>query len=214
MDAFSTTNNEYIERRKTLIRQTWRAVEFGMGEKVTVDFNERLLSQCPELIPLFAGTDMKVLSHKLYGIIKLAVHSLDEIESLVPLLEKLGRRHATVYGLDRSHYRVFTSTFIEEEKFHQPHRVAGTYHQERGFNKVAAAILILDIDMPNYSSPIQVSRHRAVKFPNDTKVAHVVYLVPSLVCAALMKSRPLLSFLVAPDEIPPTCPCTKMVCLS
>jgi len=113
MDAFSTTNNEYIERRKTLIRQTWRAVEFGMGEKVTVDFNERLLSQCPELIPLFAGTDMKVLSHKLYGIIKLAVHSLDEIESLVPLLEKLGRRHATVYGLDRSHYRVFTSTFIE-----------------------------------------------------------------------------------------------------
>jgi len=48
---------------------------------------------------------------------------------------------------------------MQEEKFHQPHRVAGTYHQERGFNKVAAAILILDIDMPNYSSPYYSIAH-------------------------------------------------------
>jgi len=113
MDAFSSADNEYIERRKTLIRQTWRAVEFGMGEKATTEFYDRLLLQCPEMKPLFADRNMKVHSHKLYQIIRLAVRSLDDFESVVPVLKKLGRRHSVVYGLDRSHYRVFTSTFIE-----------------------------------------------------------------------------------------------------
>jgi len=70
-----------------------------------------------------------------------------------------------------------------------------------------------DSSLPSPSRKVP-KRHKGRPCTNDTKVAHVVYLVPSLVCAALMKSRPLLSFLVAPDEIPPTCPCTKMVCLS
>ena len=113
MDAFLSTDNEYIERRKTLIKQTWRAVEFGMGEKATVEFYDRLLSQFPEMRPLFGDTNMKLQSHKIYGIIKLAVRSLDDFESVVPVLERLGRRHANVYGLDRSHYRAFTDTFIE-----------------------------------------------------------------------------------------------------
>lgn len=113
MDTFLSTDDEYIERRKTLIRQTWRAVEFGMGEQATTEFFDRLLSQLPELKPLFAETNMKLQSHKLYGIIKLAVRSLDDFDSVFPVLEKLGRKHATFYGLKRTHYRAFTDTFIE-----------------------------------------------------------------------------------------------------
>jgi hemoglobin-like flavoprotein len=113
MDAFTSIDVDYLEQRKTLIRQTWRAVEFGMGHKVTTEFYDLLLSQNPDMGPFFSGMDMSLHSPKLYAIIKLCVGSLDDFESVVPILEDLGRRHGRIHGLKKSHYKAFTNTFID-----------------------------------------------------------------------------------------------------
>lgn len=105
--------DETRERRKTLIQQTWRSVEFGLGQKATETFYDRLFTNYPAVKSLFEHTSMEGQSQKLYGVLRLAVRSLDDLDSVIPTVQELGRRHARSYGVKREYYGAVTRTFIE-----------------------------------------------------------------------------------------------------
>jgi hemoglobin-like flavoprotein len=105
--------DETLERRKKLVKQSWRAVEFGLGGAATQAFYERLFTRFPSVQPLFAGTTMDVQAEKLYAVLQVAIRSLDDLDSLVPVLQDMGVRHATAYGVQRAHYGAVTQVFIE-----------------------------------------------------------------------------------------------------
>jgi hemoglobin-like flavoprotein len=105
--------DETLERRKKLVKQSWRAVEFGLGGAATQAFYERLFTRFPSVQPMFAGTTMDVQAAKLYAVLRVAIRSLDDLDSLVPVLQNMGVRHATAYGVQRAHYGAVTQVFIE-----------------------------------------------------------------------------------------------------
>ncbi|MGA7953361.1 MAG: globin family protein [Gloeobacterales cyanobacterium] len=65
-------------------------------------FYGRLFELDPSLKPLFKG-DMKEQGQKLMMMIRTAVDGLDDLDKLVPVVQDMGRRHAT-YGVENSHY--------------------------------------------------------------------------------------------------------------
>jgi hemoglobin-like flavoprotein len=65
-------------------------------------FYGRLFELDPALQPLFKG-DMKEQGQKLMMMIRIAVDGLDDLDKLVPVVQDMGRRHAT-YGVENSHY--------------------------------------------------------------------------------------------------------------
>mmetsp|Transcript_16438 Transcript_16438/g.33164 ORF Transcript_16438/g.33164 Transcript_16438/m.33164 type:complete len:174 (-) Transcript_16438:212-733(-) len=105
--------DEICERRKNLIKQTWRSVEFGLGQKATEVFYDRLFTNYPDTQPLFAHVSMQGQSQKLYGVLRLAVRSLNDLDAIIPTVQELGRRHSRSYGVMRDHYGAVTQTFIE-----------------------------------------------------------------------------------------------------
>ena len=65
-------------------------------------FYSRLFELDPELKPLFKG-DMKQQGAKLMSTLNLVVSSLAHLETIVPAVQELGRRHAG-YGVEEAHY--------------------------------------------------------------------------------------------------------------
>ena len=63
--------------------------------------------------PLFANTSIEIQSRKLYGVVRLAVRSLDDLDGLLPTIKELGRRHGQAYGVIPEYYGAVTQTFIE-----------------------------------------------------------------------------------------------------
>jgi nitric oxide dioxygenase len=102
-----------IERRKALIRETWGVVEANLNVSATEAFYLRLFEKYPDLRPMFAHADMRIQAMKLYEVLRVAVRFLDNFESLTPILEDMGIRHAESYGVQRDHYHAMTDAFIE-----------------------------------------------------------------------------------------------------
>lgn len=65
-------------------------------------FYKNLFDAEPALRPLFRG-DVDAQAAKLMQMISTAVGKLDELDTLVPILQSLGARHGT-YGVHTSHY--------------------------------------------------------------------------------------------------------------
>jgi len=65
-------------------------------------FYSNLFSADPSLKPLFKG-DMLAQGRKLMQMIGVAVNKLNDLDVLVPVLQRLGERHAD-YGVEDSHY--------------------------------------------------------------------------------------------------------------
>ncbi len=65
-------------------------------------FYGRLFELDPALKPLFKG-DMKEQGTKLMAMIGTAVAGLDRLETIVPAVQALGKRHAG-YGVEAAHY--------------------------------------------------------------------------------------------------------------
>ncbi|MGA7799495.1 MAG: globin family protein [Gammaproteobacteria bacterium] len=84
-----------------LVRSTWEQVA-GQPESAAVLFYGRLFELDPALRSLFRG-DMTEQGRKLMTIIGMAVGGLGRLESLVPAIEDLGRRHAG-YGVKDRDY--------------------------------------------------------------------------------------------------------------
>ena len=73
-------------------------------------FYERLFELDPSLKPLFKG-DMAEQGRKLMAMIGTAVANLDKLETIVPAVQDLGRRHAT-YGVQPGHYDTVAAALL------------------------------------------------------------------------------------------------------
>lgn len=73
-------------------------------------FYTRLFELDPSLKPLFKG-DMKEQGLKLMTMIGTAVGGLDQLDSVVPAVQALGRRHAD-YGVQDQHYDTVANALL------------------------------------------------------------------------------------------------------
>jgi len=89
------------ERQKTLVQQSFATIQ-PIADDAAALFYRRLFEIDPSLQKMFRG-DMADQRRKLMQMLTAAVKGLDRLEQLVPVVEDLGRRHAT-YGVDDAHY--------------------------------------------------------------------------------------------------------------
>ena len=90
------------ERQIALVKQSWNQV-VPIADAASAMFYDRLFEQSPHLRPLFAATDLPAQRAKLVRTISTVVGSLERIDSLLPVIRDLGKRHVG-YGVDDSHY--------------------------------------------------------------------------------------------------------------
>jgi hemoglobin-like flavoprotein len=93
----------------TLVQQSWKRVE-PIAAVAAELFYARLFALEPSVRQLFES-DMKEQERKLMAMISVAVGSLGRLESLVPAVQALGRRHAG-YGVKRHHYTVVEAALL------------------------------------------------------------------------------------------------------
>lgn len=89
---------------KQLVRGTFKVVA-DQPEAVAQLFYNRLFEIAPEVQPLFAHIDIKEQGKKLMMTLSVAVNKLDDLDTLVLVLEDLGRRHVK-YGVKDEHYAI------------------------------------------------------------------------------------------------------------
>ena len=87
--------------QKAMVKETWAQVE-PIAEQAAELFYGRLFQTDPALKALFKG-DMKEQGKKLMASLALVVKSLDDLESVVPAVQALGRRHVD-YGVKEADY--------------------------------------------------------------------------------------------------------------
>lgn len=88
--------------RKALVQATWQRVA-PIADAAAQSFYDRLFEFDPRIRALFDGVDVDIQRRKLAQALAMVVGSLDRIDTLVPVIEDLGRRHAT-YGVADAHY--------------------------------------------------------------------------------------------------------------
>ena len=84
-----------------LVQGTWKKV-LPIADTAAELFYTRLFTADPSLKPLFKG-DMKAQGRKLMTMIGTAVGGLTKLESIVPAVQDLGRRHGK-YGVKEKDY--------------------------------------------------------------------------------------------------------------
>ena len=89
-------------RQQTLIRESWAQVAPIVDTAATI-FYDRLFELDPSLRNLFSRTDMAGQRRNLMQTLAVVVASIDRLESIVPAVEALGRRHAG-YGVEAAHF--------------------------------------------------------------------------------------------------------------
>ena len=87
--------------QKTLVQQSF-ALVVPIADTAAELFYGRLFELDPSLRGLFHG-DMREQGRMLMQMLSLAVHGLDRLESIVPAVRALGRRHAA-YGVTDDHF--------------------------------------------------------------------------------------------------------------
>ena len=84
-----------------MVQQSWAKV-LPIAPQAAGLFYSNLFSMDPSLKPMFRG-DMQTQGAKLMAMIGAAVHKLEDLDTLIPVLQGLGRRHDT-YGVKPAHY--------------------------------------------------------------------------------------------------------------
>jgi hemoglobin-like flavoprotein len=92
-----------------LVQQSWRKVAI-LGDAAAQLFYARLFALDPSLASMFRG-DMVEQGRKLIAMIGVAVNGLARIETLVPVIEALGRRHVG-YGVRDHHYATVAEALL------------------------------------------------------------------------------------------------------
>jgi hemoglobin-like flavoprotein len=87
-------------RQVALVRQSWMQLQ-PVADEAARMFYVRLFEIDPALKPLFRS-DMAEQGRKLMGMLAVAIHALERIDSLAGL-QDLGARHAR-YGVKPEHY--------------------------------------------------------------------------------------------------------------
>ena len=94
---------------QALVRDSFAKV-VPIAPRIAALFYDRLFELNPSLRPLFQG-DMREQGRKLMAMIGMAVSSLDRLETIVPAVADLGRRH-TSYGVQPAHYDTVGATLL------------------------------------------------------------------------------------------------------
>jgi hemoglobin-like flavoprotein len=94
---------------KALVRASFEKVK-PIAVPAAELFYGRLFELDPSLKSLFKG-DMAEQGRKLMSMIGTAVANLDRLDTLVPAVQALGRRHAT-YGVQDEHYVVVGAALL------------------------------------------------------------------------------------------------------
>ena len=89
------------EQQVSLVQATWKTVA-PLAPQVAEMFYGRLFELRPELEALFKG-DMKSQGSKLTTMLNAAVVNLHDLESVLPAVKSLGRRHVD-YGVAEADY--------------------------------------------------------------------------------------------------------------
>ncbi|MFY9476925.1 MAG: globin family protein [Aquabacterium sp.] len=84
-----------------LVQQSWTQVA-AIAPQAAALFYQNLFTADPSLKPLFKG-NMEAQGAKLMQMIGAAVGKLDDLGTLAPILQGLGKRHAG-YGVQDAHY--------------------------------------------------------------------------------------------------------------
>lgn len=91
------------------VQSSWAQV-LPIAPQAALIFYDELFSLDPSLRPLFKG-DMQAQGARLMQMIGVAVGQLNRLDTLVPVLQGLGRRH-TGYGVVPAHYTVVGSALL------------------------------------------------------------------------------------------------------
>jgi hemoglobin-like flavoprotein len=98
-------------RQQTLIRESWAQVA-PIADAAATIFYDRLFELDPSLRRLFARTDMAGQRRNLMQTLAVVVASIDRLESIVPAVEALGRRHAG-YGVEAAHFETVGQALLD-----------------------------------------------------------------------------------------------------
>ncbi|ACA84488.1 globin family protein [Shewanella woodyi] len=89
------------QRQIQLVQHSFSLVE-PISEQAADLFYDSLFKIDPSLKPLFRN-NIKVQGRKLVAMLKAAVDGLDDLNTLVPVLQQLAQRH-NAYGVKKSHF--------------------------------------------------------------------------------------------------------------
>ena len=108
-------NEEPIEKgltegKKRLVQSSFTKV-VPIADKAAEIFYAKLFEKDPSLKSMFKG-DMKAQGAKLMTMIGTAVNGLDDLNSIVPAVQNLGRNHVG-YGVKDSHYDTVGASLLE-----------------------------------------------------------------------------------------------------
>jgi len=92
-----------------LVQGSWRKV-LPIADTAAGIFYKKLFELDPALKGLFKG-DMKEQGRKLMAMISVAVTGLTRLETIVPAVQDLGRRHLG-YGVNDKHYDTVGSALV------------------------------------------------------------------------------------------------------
>jgi hemoglobin-like flavoprotein len=96
-------------RQVELVQSSWASVE-PIADAAAGMFYGKLFALDPSLKSLFRG-DMKEQGRKLMSMIAFAVKGLARLDTLVPGVQALGRRHAG-YGVSDRHYDTVATALL------------------------------------------------------------------------------------------------------
>ena len=105
----ATGDRAVTPKQIQLLRSSWAAVA-PIQQQAAATFYDKLFAADPSLRALFKS-DMQEQQRKLMGMIGVAVAALDRLETIVPAVRELGRRHAT-YGVRAPHYAVVATALF------------------------------------------------------------------------------------------------------
>jgi hemoglobin-like flavoprotein len=95
--------------QKTLVQESF-AIVAPIADDAAALFYRRLFEIDPSLQHMFRG-DMAEQRRKLMQMLTAAVKGLDRLEQLVPVVQDLGRHHAT-YGVEERHYETVGAALL------------------------------------------------------------------------------------------------------
>ena len=95
---------------KELLKSTWANV-IPISDVAARLFYERLFTLDPSLQRLFKNIDMKEQRRKLVQALSAVINSVDDLPSLIPTLEMLGRNHIR-YGVEDRHYETVGAALL------------------------------------------------------------------------------------------------------
>ena len=95
--------------QKDLVQTTFATIA-PIADDAAVLFYRRLFEIDPSLQQMFRG-DMAEQRKKLMQMLTAAVKGLDRLDQLVPVVQALGRRHAT-YGVADAHYNTVGTALL------------------------------------------------------------------------------------------------------